>query len=186
MEDNVIVELYVKRDERAVYETERKYGRYLTKVACNVLYDMEDSLECVNDTYLKVWNSIPPHQPAVFLAYISRITRQLSIDAFRRRNSEKRKNTEYAVSLSELGECVEGKESLEQKIELNLLASAISKYLGTLPEEKRNAFVCRYFFADSIKDIADYSGASEAKIKSMLHRIRIGLKEYLEREGFVL
>lgn len=100
MQDEMIVALYWKRDEKAISETERKYGRYLSKIAYNILSDWEDSKETVNDTYLKAWNSIPTHKPGALSTYLGKITRQLSIDAFRTRNRDKRKHSEYAVSLS--------------------------------------------------------------------------------------
>ena len=126
MQDEMIVSLYWQRDENAISETERKYGRYLTKIAHNILSDWEDSKETVNDTYLKAWNSMPTHKPGVLSSYLGKITRQLSIDAFRTRNRDKRKHSEYAVSLSELEDCISGSETTEQSIELKLLAEAIN------------------------------------------------------------
>ena len=130
MQDEMIVALYWKRDEKAISETERKYGRYLSKIAYNILSDWEDSKETVNDTYLKAWNSMPTHKPGVLSTYLGKITRQLSIDAFRTRNRDKRKHSEYAVSLSELEDCISGSETTEQSIELKLLAEAINTYPG--------------------------------------------------------
>ena len=129
MQDEMIVALYWKRDESAISETERKYGRYLSKIAYNILSDWEDSKETVNDTYLKAWSSMPTHKPSVLSTYLGKITRQLSIDAFRTRNRDKRKHSEYAVSLSELEDCISGSETTEQSIELKLLAEAINTYL---------------------------------------------------------
>ncbi len=186
MLDEEIVDLYWQRDENALRETERKYGPYLTKIAYNILSDLEDSKERVNDTYLKAWNSMPPHRPGVLSAYLGKITRQLSIDLFRTRNREKRRASEYAVSLSELEDCVSGSETTEQRVELKMLAEAINAYLYTLPAEARSIFIGRYYFADSNKDVSRYYGMREAKVKSMLYRIRQGLKEYLEKEGYSL
>ena len=149
MLDEEIVDLYWQRDENALRETERKYGPYLTKIAYNILSDLEDSKERVNDTYLKAWNSMPPHRPGVLSAYLGKITRQLSIDLFRTRNREKRRASEYAVSLSELEDCVSGSETTEQRVELKMLAEAINAYLYTLPAEARSIFIGRYYFADS-------------------------------------
>ena len=126
MQDERIVALYWQRDESAISETERKYGRYLSKIAYNILSDWEDSKETVNDTYLKAWNSMPTHKPGVLSTYLGKITRQLSIDAFRTRNRDKRKHSEYAVSLSELEDCISGSETTEQSVELKLLAEAIN------------------------------------------------------------
>ncbi len=186
MQDEMIVALYWQRDEKAIDETEQKYGRYLSKVAYNILSDWEDSRETVNDTYLKAWNSMPPHKPSILSTYLGKITRQLSIDVFRTRNRKKRKTSEYAISLSELEDCVSGCETPEQSVELKMLAEAINAYLYTLPAEARNMFVGRYYFADSIRKVAGYYGISEAKVKSILYRTRQGLKEYLEKEGYEL
>ena len=135
MQDEMIVDLYWKRDESAISETERKYGRYLSKIAYNILSDWEDSKEAVNDTYLKAWNSMPTHKPSVLSTYLGKITRQLSIDAFRTRNRDKRKHSEYAVSLSELEDCISGSETTEQSIELKLLAEAINP-ISTRSQQK--------------------------------------------------
>ena len=186
MKDEMIVALYWKRDESAISETEQKYGRYLSKIAYNILSDWEDSKETVNDTYLKAWNSMPTHKPCMLSTYLGKITRQLSIDAFRTRNRDKRKHSEYAISLSELDDCISSSETTEQSIELKLLAEAINTYLYTLTAEARNTFVGRYYFADSIREVADYYGVSEPKVKSMLYRTRQGLKKYLEKEGYEL
>ncbi|MCM1187632.1 MAG: sigma-70 family RNA polymerase sigma factor [Lachnoclostridium sp.] len=184
MEDDKIVELYWRREESAIHETEKKYGHYLTKVAYNVLADWEDSKECVNDTYLKAWNTIPPLKPSVLSPYLGKLTRQAAIDIYRRRNSVKRKPSEYALSLGELEECVSGGNTTEQEVDLGLLAQAINHYLKTLPVETRDLFIGRYYYADSIRKVASYYNMSEAKAKSILHRTRIKLKEYLKREGF--
>lgn len=183
MQDEMIVALYWQKDENAIRETERKYGRYLSKIAYNILSDWEESKETVNNTYLKAWNSIPPHKPSILSTYLGKITRQLSIDAFRTRNRKKRKPSEYVISLSELEDCISSSETTEQSVELKMLAGAINAYLYALPAEARNMFVGRYYFADSIREVADYYGVSEPKVKSMLYRTRQGLKDYLEKEG---
>ncbi len=186
MQDERIVALYWQRDETAIRETEQKYGRYLSKIAHNILSDWEDSRESVNDTYLKAWHSMPPHKPSVLATYLGKITRQLSIDRFRARNREKRQASEYAVSLSELEDCVSNGNATEEGTDLHLLAEAINSYLSTLPAEARNTFVGRYYFLDSVREVAAYCGMSESKAKSMLYRTRIGLRNHLEREGFDL
>lgn len=186
MQDEQIVSLYWQRDEAAIRETEQKYGKYLFKIACGILSDPEDSRESVNDTYLKAWNAMPPHKPQVLATFLGKITRQRSIDLFRKRNRSKRQSSEYALSLSELEECVSGGDTTEQNVDLSLLAEAIHTYLRTLSSEARSAFIGRYYYMDSIREVAAYSGMSESKLKSMLHRIRLGLKTYLEQEGFPL
>ncbi len=184
MEDEMIVSLYWDRDERAVGETQKKYGRYLTKIAYNILNDLEDSRESVNDTYLAAWDSIPPHRPGVLSAYLAKLTRRISIDCFRYRTREKRMGSEYALSLSELEDCVSGGNTTEELVNGKLLADAIGIYLRLQSEEVRTAFIGRYYFLDSVKEVAAYCGMSESKAKSLLHRTRLGLKEYLIKEGF--
>lgn len=184
MQDAEIVELYWNRDESAIMETQNKYERYLTKIAYNVLADFEDSKESVNDTYLAAWNSIPPHRPNVLSVYLGKLTRRISIDIFRKRNREKRKASQYALSLEELGECVPASDGPEQTMDSQLLADAINKFLRSISEDARNAFIGRYYFLDSLKTVAGYCGMSEAKAKTLLFRTRCGLKEYLKKEGF--
>lgn len=186
MQDENIVALYWQRDEAAIRETEQKYGTYLTKIAYNILANVEDSQESVNDTYLKAWNSMPPHWPSVLSTYLGKITRQVSIDIFRKRSSAKRKTSAYAVSLSELESCVSGGDTTGEDVDLHLLAEAISAYLRTVSPEARNTFVVRYYFMDSLRELAEDFSMSESKVKSLLYRTRMGLKTYLEKEGFVL
>ncbi|MBE5948357.1 MAG: RNA polymerase sigma factor [Lachnospiraceae bacterium] len=184
MRDAELVELYFNRDESAITETQNKYERYLTKIAYNVLADFEDSKESVNDTYLAAWNSIPPHRPNVLSVYLGKLTRRISIDIFRKRNREKRKTSQYALSLDELGECVPAPDGPEQALDSQLLADAINKFLWNISEDARTAFIGRYYFLDPLKTVAGYCGMSEAKAKSLLFRTRCGLKEYLKKEGF--
>lgn len=186
MEDEAIVSLYWQRNESAIRETERKYDRYLTKIAMNILADREDSRESVNDTYLAAWNSMPPHRPGVLSTYLGKITRRISIDRFRYRNREKRRQSEYEISLSELGDCVSGGNTTEEAVNVKLLADAIGIWLRLQPEENRNLFLCRYYFLDSLQEVAKNCGMTENKCKTVLFRMRKSLKEYLEKEGFVV
>jgi RNA polymerase sigma factor (sigma-70 family) len=186
MQDADIVALYWQRDESALRETEKAYGSYLFHIAYRILSDREDSAESVNDTYWKAWNSIPPHRPAVLATYLGKITRQRSIDILRTRNRGKRRASEYTRSLSELGECLSGGNTTQQETDLHLLAEAIGAYLAALSPEARNTFVGRYYFLDSIQEVAAYYGMSKSKVTSLLYRTRMGLKAYLEQEGFSL
>lgn len=186
MTDEKILELYWNRNQAAVAETQSKYDRYLTKIAYNILTDMEDSMESVNDTYMQAWKSIPPHRPNVFSAYLAKITRHIAIDILRKRNREKRVPSEYMVSLSELENCIPDSHSVEKQIEAEELGKTISAYLKKISPEARKLFIGRYFFLDSLRDVASYCGMSEAKAKSMLHRTRCGLKEYLKQEGYLI
>ncbi len=184
MQDEKIIELYWLRDENAIQLTAQKYGKYLTQIAYNILSNIEDSRESVNDTYLKAWNSMPPQKPSILKTYLSKITRQLSIDAFRTHNRKKRLSSQYAVSLSELEQCIPNAITTEQEVELQLLGKLINDFLYTLPDQTRHIFVCRYYFCDSIKNISAFFAISESKVKSMLFRTRKALKSHLESEGF--
>ena len=186
MKDKHIISLYWERNERAIAATDEKYGRYLLKISYNILSDIEDGHECVNDTYLKAWSTIPPHRPNILSAYLGKITRDLSIDLFRMRNRQKRGGTQYTLSLDELSECVSGNDPTEAVVDHLLLAEAINRFLRSLSAEQRTIFIGRYYYMDSIRDIASYYGMTEAKIKMSLHRTRIRLKQYLNKEGFEL
>ncbi len=186
MEDSEIINLYFERNESAIGETEKKYGHYLFKIANNILCNNEDSSECVNDTYLRTWNTIPPKKPDLLSTFLGKIIRRLAIDSFRRKNAEKRGKSEYALSLSELDECVPDSSLTETQYEHKLLSESINLFLLSLPKENRDIFICRYFYSDSVKDIASFFGCGESKIKSSLFRSRKALKEHLEKEGFLL
>ena len=186
MEDERIVALYWERSEQAIAETQIKYDRYLQKIAQNILNNMEDSRESVNDTYLAAWNSMPPHRPGILSAYLAKLTRRISIDRFRYRTRGKRVASEYALSLSELSDCVSGGNTTEEIVNAKALADAIGVYLRLQSQEVQTAFLGRYYFLDPVKEIAAYLGMSESKVKSLLYRTRLGLKEYLEKEGFCL
>lgn len=183
MEDEQIVSLYWQRSEAAIRETERKYSRYLMKIAFQILSDQEDSRESVNDTYLAAWNSIPPHRPGVLSTYLGKITRRISIDRFRYRTRDKRRESEYTVSLSELGDCLPGGNNPEEVVNAKQLADAIGIFLRQQPESHRNAFIGRYYFMDPLKEVAAYCGMTESKCKTVLFRMRQGLKDYLCKEG---
>ncbi|MBQ8550297.1 MAG: RNA polymerase sigma factor [Clostridia bacterium] len=185
MDDLQIVDLFWRRDESAVTETDTKYGRYLKKISYNILSQDEDVNECVNDTYMRAWNTMPSERPSKLGVYLGRIVRGLSIDLLRKKGAEKRGGKQYLLSLSELEECVDGAPSAEDKLNEKLLGEAISRYLYSLPAESRTVFVCRYFFCDSIEEIAKCKGCSQSKIKSLLFRTRKGLKAFLESEGFL-
>lgn len=185
MQDSQIVALYWDRDEAAIDQTDKKYGRYLAKIAYNILSDQEDSNESVNDTYLAAWDSMPPHKPQVLSTYLGKLTRQISIDLFRRKTSQKRGGGEYALSLQELEDCISGGNTTEQALDMQLLSEAIAQYLRTVTEEARNVFISRYYYLDPVKQIAGYCHISESKVKILLYRTRQGLWEYLQKEGFV-
>ena len=186
LSDEKIVELYLLRDQNAITETDIKYRHYLTRISYNILKDYEDCQETVNDTYYKAWNSIPPQIPQILGAYLGKINRQTAIDIYRRKHSRKRRGTEYDVCYDELEEVCTAGDGVEKTLEAKLLGETINKFLKELPEKKRILFLGRYFYMDSIKDIAGYTGQSESNVKVLLHRIRKELKEYLIQEGFEL
>lgn len=186
MQDEQIVALYWDRSEDAILETQSKYEKYLTKISYNILSDLEDSRECVNDTYLKAWNSMPTHRPSVLSTYLAKIVRQLSIDVFRRKNSLKRFGSEYALSLSELGDSFASAETPEKAYDAKQLVEAVNRFLCTLSDDARNAFIGRYYFFDPLKEVASYCGMSISKAKSLLYRTRQNLRAFLIEEGFDL
>ena len=186
MEDEQIIRLYWERNEAAILETDRKYGPYLTRIARNVLDDVEDSRECVNDTYYAAWNSIPPQRPNILSAYLGKLARRIAIDCFRRRTRVKRGGGEYVLSLSELEGTFSAGNTVEGAMEAAALGEAISAFLRTLEPQARTAFIGRYYFMDPMTEVARYCRMSESKAKSMLHRTRKKLKAYLEKEGFAV
>ncbi len=186
MKDEEIVELYWQRNKDAIQETSRKYEPYLSKIAYNVLFNLEDSRESVNDTYLAAWNSMPEHRPSILSTYLGKLTRQISIDIFRKRNSKKRCASEYALSLSELEDIFADRNTPEQEMNAKQLDVAINTFVRSLPDDARKVFIGRYFFFDSVKTVAAYCGISEANVKTILFRTRQKLKDYLVKEEFEL
>jgi RNA polymerase sigma-70 factor (ECF subfamily) len=185
LEDKEIVELYWQRKENAIYETDKKYRNYLRSIAMNVLNSKQDAEECVNDTYLGAWNAIPDKRPDILPPFIGRITRNISLNKYNF-NTAKKRNVNFTMLLSELDECVSGTESVEQQYEKGLIGKAISDFLEKHSSEISDIFVCRYWYSDSIKDIAKRFDMSESKVKSLLLRTRNKLKIYLDQEGYNL
>ena len=183
MEDEKIIELYFERNESAISETAEKYGNYLYKIAFNILSDNEDSEESVNDTYMSAWNTIPPEKPNVFSAFLSKITRYISLNRYRAGKAEKRGGGEIDAAFEEIEECVPDKSNIYDEIETKELAEIISDYLKKLPETERKIFVCRYYYLDSLSDISKQFGFSQSKVASMLHRTRKKILSNIEKEG---
>jgi len=186
MEDAMIIDLFWARDESAIRETARKYGSYCAKIAANILKNSEDAEECVNDTYLRVWNAIPDERPSRFPPFICRIARNLSLNKYREQRAKKRGGDDFPLLLSELEDCVPWKGGTEAEFDLSQIAEAIDRFLDAADAESRVVFVRRYWYADSIADISERFGMSESKVKSMLFRTRNKLKFYLEREGVAI
>lgn len=185
MNDEQIVELYLKRDESAIEESKAKYGAYCMKIAFNILNDELDSEECTNDTWLGAWRSIPPNIPSNLATYLGKITRNLSINRYKMKHAEKRSINEFAVSLDELGECVPGEMSPDDG-KIGAVGESISNFLHKQKQLDRMVFVCRYFYCDSVSDIAKRFDVSESKVKSLLFRMRSKLKNHLANDGITV
>ncbi len=178
MEDYKIVDLYWARKENAIAETEKKYGKMLHSLSYSLLSSHEDAEECVNDTYLGAWNTMPNARPMYLGPFLSKITRRLSIDRWRREHREKRGGV--AGVMEELTDCIPDTETPATEYERGLLRDELNAFLRTLTEEKRAIFVRRYFYAQQVSVIAKETGVGEAKVKVVLHRLREQLKQRLE------
>ena len=185
MDDKSIVDLYFSRNEDAITQTDRKYGRYCYSIAYNILTSKEDAEESVSDTYMTAWGAMPPRRPAVLAAFLGKLTRNHAIDRWRARSASKRGGGEMPLALEELQECVAGLQNVEMEYERKELARAYVRFLDTLSTTERRVFLCRYWYMDSISAIANYFGFSDSKVASMLHRIRKKLRTVLEKEGLL-
>lgn len=186
MDDKQIIDLYWERSENAISETDRKYGSYFRHIAYNILYNEEDVEECVNDTYLRAWNTMPPQRPNKLAAFLGKITRNLSLNRYDAKYAEKRGGGQTPYILDELEECIPDKGTVEQQAEDRIVLEAIHVFLSKLPSRQRKIFVRRYWYMSSTKEIAEAYGLSESNVKVTLHRIRAALKQYLEEKGVVL
>lgn len=186
MEDSKIIQLYWDRDESAIPATSEKYGAYCTSIARNILKNEEDAEECVNDTYLNAWNSMPPQRPSILSAFLGRIARNLSFNRYKLLHTQKRGGGELPLVLSELGDCVSGRESVWQELDRNELLKEINEFLAGISKDKRQMFVRRYWYAESVRDIAKRFGVSEGSVTVTLKRVRKQLKEVLVGKGYCL
>lgn len=180
MEDFQIIELYWSRKEEAIQETDTKYGKLLSYISYNIVSNYEDSEECVNDTYGKAWDSIPPQRPNNLSAYLGRIVRNLSINRWHENHAKKR-GSGADILLSELSECIPASQTVEREIEESILIDSIVKWLKGLPKEDRVLFVRRYWYGDSLEVLAGKTTPN--KLAGKLFRLRQKLKMELEREG---
>jgi len=186
MDDQRIVELYLQRDEAAIGQTAGKFGQRLRSLAYGIVRDRQTAEECENDTYLEAWNTIPPHQPGGYLyAYLARITRHLALNCCRDRTRLKRNACLCQLS-EELEQCIPAFEDTERHIDAMLLQEALNGFLAGLPETKRNVFVRRYWYLDSLAEIAGRYSLSQSMVKIILYRCRIQLREHLERKGYTV
>ncbi len=184
MEDREIIDLYFARDEQAIVETERRYGKLCHKLARRIIGNEQDAEECVNDVYLGVWQAIPPERPRSLAAFVARVTHNLSVARLRYRMAAKR-NPDVLVSLSELEEIIPDPAAFEE-LEDRDVGQWISEFLYTEEEDVRHIFVRKYWYFDSITEIAETFGYSESKVKSILFRTRNKLKLYLTEKGVAL
>ena len=178
MEDHEILALLTQRSDRAIGALSERFGNLLFRIAMNLVGDTQDAEECVNDTYLSVWNSVPPNRPLPLQPYICRICRNIAINRLRRSSAQKRAG--YEISLDELAGCI----SAPRQEDSRLLGQALNAWLHTLNKENRAIFLRRYWFGDSIKDIAAATGLTENTVSVRLGRLREKLKAYLYKEGY--
>ena len=184
MEDDEIIRLYHSRDESAISETERKHGAFCRRLASNILTSFEDAEECVNDTWLAAWNSMPPEWPASLRAFLGRIVRNFSPSRYRRNRAAKRFSG-IEIMLSELEECIPSAGS-EREFERTELSGAISKWLDGLDGESRLLFVRRYWYGEEVKELAALKGETANRMARRMQRLRASLREHLEKEGVEL
>jgi len=183
LDDQKIIMLFFERSEQAIVELSAKYGTVCSMIAKNILNNMLDAEECVNDAYLGAWNTIPPNNPDALLAYVCRIVRNLSIAKYHKNTALKR-NSIYDVALDELEECLASEKNVEEELSAKELSGLIDHFLDTLSQENRVLFMRRYWYSDSIADIAKRMKLSDNNVSVRLSRIRGKLKKYLKKEGY--
>lgn len=183
MEDSEIIGLYWRRSEQAVEATAEKYGGYCAAIAGRVLNDPEDAKECVNDTWLSAWNSIPPQKPEKLSVYLGRLTRNLSLNRAKARAAEKRGGGQRELALAELEECVPDPRGVEETVEERELTAALNRFLRAQSEPRRSIFIRRYWYLVPVRELAGEYGMSENAMASLLFRMRGKLRRFLEQEG---
>ncbi len=186
MEDRQIIDLYWDRKEEAIEKTAEKYGGYCYSIAYGILRDRLDSEECVNDTYMKAWNAMPPKRPDKLAAFLGKIARGLAIDRCRNYTAKKRGGGQMELVLEELNECIGTQNDPEQAVDEMVFAEILNDFVGALPIQERKVFVRRYWYMSSVKEIAGDFGFTESKVKMILLRARNGLKERLGKEGIII
>ena len=182
MEDEDILQLFSQRRESAIAETQAKYGRLCFRVAAGILCDARDAEECVNDVWLRAWDTIQAERPARLSAWLTRVTRNLAVSRAREKSAQKR-GGQLDTALGELSECIPSPFSTEGEAEARALERSVAAFLRTLEPERRDVFLARYWYLASVEEICRKTGFSPSKVKSMLQRIRGRLRRYLEEEG---
>ena len=180
MEDNQIIELYWQRKDSAIKESQNKYGSYCGTIANNILHSAEDTEECVNSTWFRAWNTMPPEKPNRLAQFFGRITRNLAIDKYRKDRADRYGGGQTALCLDELGECIGEESPVEDRL---VLKELLNTFLMDFPQKNRNIFLLRYWYFMPIAEIAERNGMSEGAVKMLLQRVRNKLKDYLETEG---
>ncbi|MBQ8546152.1 MAG: sigma-70 family RNA polymerase sigma factor [Clostridia bacterium] len=181
--DDDIIELYWQREEHAIEETDNKYGELLFRIAYNILNDKCDSEECQNDTYLGIWNAIPPTRPSVFPAFIVQIMRRIAIDCYRRKTNKKSVPSEFKVSMDDLCYCLQSEEKIDSNLNAKELGKLISNYVKGLSNKQQYIFVSRFYMSNSIDTIAKEMNVTSSSVYKSIEKIKRGLKEYLIRKG---
>ena len=185
MEDKKIIELYFERNEMAIQETEDKYGHYCFTVAYNILFNREDSQECVSDTWHTTWNLIPPNRPNKLKFYLAKITRGIALNMFRKLNAEKRGGLETDLVFEELENALASADDPQKDFEASELKGFINSFLKKQPERERKLFIRRYFYMESVKKIAKQFNLTESNVSVILNRVRTSLKKELVEEGYL-
>ncbi len=185
MEDKQIVDLYWARSETAISETAKKYGRYCHYIAYQILGSDEDAKEVVNDTYLKTWNTVPPHRPDSLKPYVGTISRRLALDVYKAQHAQKR-DSQVPLVLDELSECIPDHDSGADIGESVALSDALNRFIWALPQRTRNIFVRRYFYMSTVAEIAKDFSMKESNVTMHLLRTRKKLEQFLKKEGFDL
>ena len=181
MSDEKIVDLYWQRDEQAIKETDIKYKKFLLSVAMNIVHDICDSEECLNDTYIGAWNSMPPARPTLLQAFLATIMRRTAIDRYKARKRQKRVASELSVSLSEVEEFIADDDTYSE-VNAKELGRVISDFVRALPDRRMYIFMSRYYFARPIKEIARLLKCSESTVNKEIAALKRDLKEKLEKE----
>ena len=184
MEDKQIVDLYWKRSEEAIAETDKKYGRYCHYIAYQILSDNEDAEEIVNDTYLKTWNTVPPKYPDPLKTYVGMISNQLALNRYDEKTAAKRGGGKMPLIFHELDECLADEEENIDIAEAVVLRDLLNRFIWSLPKKTRNIFVRRYWYASSLTEIAKEYGMKESAVAMLMFRTRQKLREFLQKEGF--
>ena len=185
MDDSEIVKLFHQRDQRAIKETEQKYGALGMHTAVNLTGSRQDAEECLNDALMRLWDKIPPAKPESLGGFFLTVCRRIALDKRKMQHREKRGGGQASVAFEELSECLASPERPEEQFDKRALSSAIGSFLDTLPAESRVMFVLRYWSCLSVLEVAAECGVGESKVKMTLLRIRKKLKEYLEQEGYL-